>query len=393
MDDHPPELHQLCELPTGTISATRAVDPAVQKWVYQRTGHGFGNLGNRGSHDLQVRRHVIPRDPRTARQLARRAWFQRGIEMWQETTPEERASWKKAGLPRSIPAYNAFISAWQKKMPPLREAMALDIEAARIALATDVQALASAAAVSPPAAAASINTTGQALASAALLAALRAQGVGTGYGIRWGTIFYLMNLPAIPAPQSLPWAANVRNIGHATTPTVDSTTRLDWAAGAASSLKWLMPYAVSSAAGNPDAQGFGIQPGEMLSTSWSKKRIPAGNHRIIFDVRSNGFLDSSSYSARARLYRVGPAPGYTRTQLMETIGTLQMTLQSGTFNIAMNAPQITLEEGETLAYAAGITAAGNLLSAKQLTCYLGKSNVGARTQARIEYPGMTTFNV
>lgn len=393
MDTPPPELHQLCELPTGTVSEKRAVNPAVEKWVYQRTGHGFGNLGRRGPRDLQVRRYVIPKDPRTARQQARRAWFQRGVNMWQNMAYAEKAEWDAIGIPRSLPGYNAFISAWQKMMPPMRVANAYGIEAASLALIAESMSLAGADAVALPAANMDVAAAAQAIATASLSAGVSASLAATGYGIRWGTVFYLLNLGAVPAPQSLPWAASVRNIGHSNTPTVDGSTRLDWAAGAASSLKWMVPYSVSAAAGNPENQGFGIQPSEMLSTAWSKKRIPAGTHRVIFDVKSSLLLDSSSYETRARLYRVGPAPTYTRALIVDTAGTMQLIMRNGTFNVAMDAPEITLEPGETLAYAAGITAAGNLLSAKRLTCYLGKSNVGALTQARIEYPGMTTFNL
>lgn len=103
-------LHRLAILPLGTVTMRREGDAARQKWVYQRVLKGCGNIPTRHPRDMQLRRHVIPDDPQTTAQLARRAVFAAAVAAWHALTPAERQAWAEQGKPRALPGYNWFIS-------------------------------------------------------------------------------------------------------------------------------------------------------------------------------------------------------------------------------------------------------------------------------------------
>lgn len=84
------------------------------KWVYQRVKKGLGNIPTRHPYDLQLRRHVIPFDPLTAAQLARRQVFADAVTAWHALTPAEKAQWTEQGKPNALPGYHWFISRWLK---------------------------------------------------------------------------------------------------------------------------------------------------------------------------------------------------------------------------------------------------------------------------------------
>lgn len=70
-------------------------DPAAPpvRMVMQRTGEGFGNVEGIPGQKLQLRAHVIPHDPKTPAQLARRALFAAAQAAWYALTLPERATW------------------------------------------------------------------------------------------------------------------------------------------------------------------------------------------------------------------------------------------------------------------------------------------------------------
>ena len=99
----------------GTVTECPPITPTTgEKVVYQKTGKGFGNISNGGRYDRQRRRYVIPADPRTAAQLARRAKFASAIATWQVMSEEQRDEWKAQAQKRKISSFNAFISAYMK---------------------------------------------------------------------------------------------------------------------------------------------------------------------------------------------------------------------------------------------------------------------------------------
>ena len=98
---------------TGTLTeCDGAQPPTCEKVVYQRVRRGLGNAGQVGAYDLQRRAHVIPADPMTAPQLARRSLFATAVAAWQALAPAERLAWRDIGAPRGLPGYHAFLSSF-----------------------------------------------------------------------------------------------------------------------------------------------------------------------------------------------------------------------------------------------------------------------------------------
>lgn len=79
-------------------------------YVYQRVRSGLGNVEGVAGDNLQLRAHVIPYDPKTAAQLARRALMAAAVALWHTFTPDEKKAWRAAGKARSLPGFNAWVS-------------------------------------------------------------------------------------------------------------------------------------------------------------------------------------------------------------------------------------------------------------------------------------------
>ncbi len=87
-------------------------DPTLPlgKYVFQRVRPGLGNLPDRPHLDLQLRRHVIPTDPQTIAQIARRDLFRAAVARWRAPLPGDLDRWKTTAQNRSIPVFNAALS-------------------------------------------------------------------------------------------------------------------------------------------------------------------------------------------------------------------------------------------------------------------------------------------
>lgn len=109
------DLHRLSLLPTGTLVQKREGDAIALKWVYQRVGKFFGNIPTRRRYGLQLRRHVIPADPQTPAQLARRQLFADAILAWRALSPAEKKEWTVRGRGRALPGYQFFLSTVLKQ--------------------------------------------------------------------------------------------------------------------------------------------------------------------------------------------------------------------------------------------------------------------------------------
>jgi hypothetical protein len=96
---------------TGTLTF-KPDDPLLPlgRYVFQRVTPGKGNLPERHALDLQLRRHVIPLDPKTAPQLGRRALMAAAVARWHATAPEDRQQWASAAKDRNIPLFYACVS-------------------------------------------------------------------------------------------------------------------------------------------------------------------------------------------------------------------------------------------------------------------------------------------
>lgn len=62
-----------------------------------------------------VRAHVVPRDPKTVRQLACRKAFASLVAGWRAMDVEERHIWNERARGRNLSGFNAFISANLKR--------------------------------------------------------------------------------------------------------------------------------------------------------------------------------------------------------------------------------------------------------------------------------------
>lgn len=96
---------------TGTLTF-KPNDPTLPlgKYVFQRVAKGQGNLPDRPTLDLQLRRHVIPLDPMTPAQLARRALMAAAVARWRARTSADLERWAPIAKNKNIPLFNACCS-------------------------------------------------------------------------------------------------------------------------------------------------------------------------------------------------------------------------------------------------------------------------------------------
>lgn len=96
----------------GTITEDDPANPGQTiRICYQRVAPGTGNLPGNGTYNRQRRRVVIPTDPKTPAQLARRQKLTTAVAAWRALSPQLKATWNTIGAKRALPGYNAFISA------------------------------------------------------------------------------------------------------------------------------------------------------------------------------------------------------------------------------------------------------------------------------------------
>ena len=96
---------------TGTLKMTPpgTVAPPV-KMVFQRVRAGLGNAGKYGSMDVQLRQHVVPADPKTTAQMARRDLMRAAVARWHSMTTKDKDAFQKTAENRAITVFNAVIS-------------------------------------------------------------------------------------------------------------------------------------------------------------------------------------------------------------------------------------------------------------------------------------------
>lgn len=95
----------------GSLNFTPTDPPRpAGRYVFQHVRAGLGNVVDDPSRTLQLRVWVLPFDPMTAPQLARREWFAYAVAAWQSMPQAEKDQWKVKGEKRRLPAYNAFLS-------------------------------------------------------------------------------------------------------------------------------------------------------------------------------------------------------------------------------------------------------------------------------------------
>ncbi len=110
------DLHRLSLLPRGTLTFQREGDPGPLKWVYQRVGKNFGNVPTRKKYDLQLRRHVVPLDPKTPAQLTQRGRMAAAVADWRLLTAADRTAYnRRASRSYRMTGFNLYIREHIKK--------------------------------------------------------------------------------------------------------------------------------------------------------------------------------------------------------------------------------------------------------------------------------------
>jgi len=96
---------------TGTlkIQPPGTSDPP-RKMVFQRVRAGLGNLPDFPGLNVQLRQHVIPVDPKTSAQIARRDLMRAAVAFWHASTTQDKDAWKITAQKRHISVFNACIS-------------------------------------------------------------------------------------------------------------------------------------------------------------------------------------------------------------------------------------------------------------------------------------------
>lgn len=87
--------------------------------VFQKTGYGLGNVPGDPQRRLQVRAWVIPNDPRTLAQQARRLHMANANTAWHALSQAEKNAYIPNAKKKRITAHNAFVSAWLLTPPPV----------------------------------------------------------------------------------------------------------------------------------------------------------------------------------------------------------------------------------------------------------------------------------
>lgn len=100
-----------------SLIVTGAADVDGVRRVYQRTAKGYGNLQRPGRWDMQLRKHVIPTDYRTAPQLQCRARLAAATAAWKALAEPERDGWRTLARKRRMTGFNLFVRDFCRNHP------------------------------------------------------------------------------------------------------------------------------------------------------------------------------------------------------------------------------------------------------------------------------------
>jgi hypothetical protein len=105
-------------IPTKTITITPTNPPRAHgKYVYQRVAKGVGNVVGYPHRALQLRRHVIPYDPKTSKQIRQRTHFKNAVTAWHAASESERSTAHAVAEQKNTTLFTAYISKWMKENP------------------------------------------------------------------------------------------------------------------------------------------------------------------------------------------------------------------------------------------------------------------------------------
>lgn len=96
---------------TGTLTMSPpGTQDQPKKFVYQRVAMDKGNLPPKSNTGHQLRAHVIPFDPKTSAQIARRDLMRAAVLRWRSPMEGDMETWKRIAVRRNIPIFNAAVS-------------------------------------------------------------------------------------------------------------------------------------------------------------------------------------------------------------------------------------------------------------------------------------------
>ena len=98
---------------TGTLTGTPAgMALPFGKWVYQKCGHGLGNVPGDKTKRLQVRKWVTNNGGKSAAHSRNRARFAAGVRAWQALPEAEKEVWRAPALKLNMNRFNGFMRHW-----------------------------------------------------------------------------------------------------------------------------------------------------------------------------------------------------------------------------------------------------------------------------------------
>lgn len=102
-------LHLFSGLPLGTIVQEDLNGMPGQKMVYQRVFPGRGNILRNGAATLQLRRHVIPADPKTIDQVEQRGKMSTAVANWQALNQQQKNVYNEKAEDSGLSGYQYYV--------------------------------------------------------------------------------------------------------------------------------------------------------------------------------------------------------------------------------------------------------------------------------------------
>ncbi len=199
--------------------------------------------------------------------------------------------------------------------------------------------------------------------------------------------FYLPTAANAGASQ---WGSDVRKLLSSVDASNDETTVTDHGTGA-NNTRTCDPYTTTTADLTQADYGWAVTPSDMNSVSGARRFFPAGNHTLTIRTNSSQAMTGNFANYVFYIYRVGPAPGRTRTLLGSTTGasfnygTVPSIRQTQT--ISVNPGEVILEPDETIQYSLEHTSPGLVITGR-----LNRHSTGSQggVDIRIDQPGLAT---
>ena len=105
--------------PRGKITFTPTDPPGpFGTYVYQGVEPGLGNVTNDPRARLQLRRRVIPTDPKTPPQLLNRQRWSEAMTAYNALPPLEKTALETTARPLKISGSNLWVKTWFATAPP-----------------------------------------------------------------------------------------------------------------------------------------------------------------------------------------------------------------------------------------------------------------------------------